>query len=298
MSFWIGGAAAVAPDVATAQEKPMNAMQRATVEGVELEYEVRGTGEPVVLAHAGVFADWFKLLQEEPALARRYRLVRYHRVGYAGSSRVLGPVSLVQQAAQLRGLLRHLGIPRAHVVGHSSSGNIALQLALDAPDMVGGLVIMEPALMTVPSAVTARGFVGSAMQQYRAGDKAGAVDTFLQGVCGPSYRPALERALPGAFDQAVADADTFFGQEMPAILQWTFTRDDGRRIGRPVLAVIGEKNTTVPIWAERQGLLLDWLPKAEAFVLPGATHLLHVENPSGLAEALAAFFARHPIAAR
>ncbi|MGH9842717.1 MAG: alpha/beta fold hydrolase [Blastocatellia bacterium] len=52
-----------------------------------------------------------------------------------------------------------------------------------------------------------------------------------------------------------------------------------------------------PIWNERQEMLLTWLPKAEPFVLAGATHLLHVQNPRGMAEALAAFFARHPLTA-
>ena len=47
----------------------MKQMDWATLEGVELEYEVRGTGEPVVLVHAGVCADWFKPLLDEPALA-------------------------------------------------------------------------------------------------------------------------------------------------------------------------------------------------------------------------------------
>jgi pimeloyl-ACP methyl ester carboxylesterase len=44
-------------------------------------------------------------------------------------------------------------------------------------------------------------------------------------------------------------------------------------------------------------LLLSWLPNVEAFDLPAATHLLHVQNPDGMAEALAAFFARHPLTA-
>jgi pimeloyl-ACP methyl ester carboxylesterase len=84
---------------------------------------------------------------------------------------------------------------------------------------------------------------------------------------------------------------------MPAIQQWSFTREDARRIRHPVLAVIGEKNARVPIWAERHGLLLEWLPAAQPFVLRGANHLLHVQNPRGLAEALADFFWRHPIKA-
>ena len=46
---------------------------------------------------------------------------------------------------------------------------------------------------------------------------------------------------------------------------------------------------------ERRELLLSWLPNAEPFELPGATHFLHVQNPRGMAEALASFFARHPL---
>jgi pimeloyl-ACP methyl ester carboxylesterase len=273
-------------------------MDRAALEGIELEYETRGAGEPVVLIHPGHFADWFAPLLDEPALTDRYRLVSYHRVGCAGSSHMAGAVSLAQQAAHCRSLMRHLGIERAHVVGHSSSGNIALQLALDAPDAVHSLALLEPALMSVPSAQTSRAFVGTAVQLNRAGDKAGAVDTFLRGVCGPAYRAVLDQALPGAFDQYVADADTFFGQELPALQQWSFTREDARRITHPVLAVTGAKSQEVaPIWGERQELLLSWLPNVEPFVLPDAAHLLQVQNPRGMAEGLVAFYARHPLSA-
>jgi pimeloyl-ACP methyl ester carboxylesterase len=74
-------------------------MDRAALEGIELEYEIRGAGEPVVLIHPGHFADWFAPLLAEPALTDRYRLLSYHRVGCAGTSHVAGPVSLAQQAA-------------------------------------------------------------------------------------------------------------------------------------------------------------------------------------------------------
>jgi pimeloyl-ACP methyl ester carboxylesterase len=142
-----------------------------------------------------------------------------------------------------------------------------------------------------------------ALEHYRAGDERGAVDTFLRGVAGPTYREVLDRVLPRAFDHAVADAHTFFGQELPAVRNWRFTRDDATRITTPVLAVMGARSDDVRpvagepshVFAERQARLLDWLPNAESFVLPDATHLLHVQNPRGMAEALAAFFARHPI---
>jgi pimeloyl-ACP methyl ester carboxylesterase len=249
-----------------------------------------------MLIHPGHFADWLTPLLNEPALTNRYRLVSYHRAGCAGSSHIAGPVSLAQQAAHCRSLMHHLGIERAHIVGQSSSGNIALQLALDAPDAVHSLAILEPALYSVPSVQTSRAFVGAAVQLYRAGDKAGAIDTFLQGVCGPGYRPVLDQALPGAFDQHVADAETFFGQELPALQQWSFTAEDARRITQPVLAVIGAKSQELdPIWGERQELLLTWLPNVEPFVLPDAGHLLQIQNPQGMAEGLVAFFARHPL---
>jgi pimeloyl-ACP methyl ester carboxylesterase len=62
-----------------------------------------------------------------------------------------------------------------------------------------------------------------------------------------------------------------------------------------VLAVVGEQSA--PTFPERRELLLSWLPNVETFELPGATHLLHVQNPRGMAEGLASFFARHPFAA-
>jgi pimeloyl-ACP methyl ester carboxylesterase len=272
---------------------------RMSVNGVELEYETRGSGEPVVLVHAGVFADWFKPLVDEPALTGRHRLVSYHRVGYAGSSRVSGPVSIAQQAGHLRGLLRHLGVERAHLVGHSSGGNIVLQLALESPEMVQSLVLMEPAL-PVPTLgpermLSMRAAMAPVFEAYRAGDTARAVDGFMRGVSGPAYRTVLDRVLPGAFEQAVADADTFFGQELPALQQWSLAREDAGRISRPALSVVGARSMDLsPIWRARHELVLTWLPRAEGLVLPDATHLLHVEHPRAVAEALAAFFARHP----
>jgi pimeloyl-ACP methyl ester carboxylesterase len=275
----------------------MKRMERAALDGIELEYEIRGAGEPVVLMHAGVCADFFKPLVEEPALADHYRLVRYHRVGYAGSSRLAGPVSIAQQAAHCRSLMRHLGIERAHLVGHSSSAMMALQLALDAPETVQTLALLDAARPAPPREAQmefVKAVVQPALQRYGTSDKAGAVDMWMQGTCGPDYRAALEQALPDAFAQAVADADTFFGQELPAVQQWSFTQEEASRITQPVLAVLGALSR--PTFRERWELLLAWLPNVEPFVLPGATHLLHVENPHGMAEGRAAFFARHPLA--
>ena len=93
-------------------------MERAQLNGTVLEYEDRGAGEPIVLIHGGVIAAAFAPLLSEPSLAGRYRLVNYHRRGYAGSQRADGPVSIAQQAADCRALMSMLRIPAAHIVGH------------------------------------------------------------------------------------------------------------------------------------------------------------------------------------
>jgi pimeloyl-ACP methyl ester carboxylesterase len=268
-------------------------MHQADVDGITLEYTDRGDGEPVVLMHAGLCADWFDPLVHEPALAG-HRLIRYHRAGYAGSSHPWGEVSIADHARHCHGLLDHFGIERAHLVGHSSSADMALQLALDAPDRVASLTLMEPALMPVPSrAAWGKSVAVPAVEAYRAGDRATAVDLWMRGVAGEGWREPMDRALPGAFEQALADAPTFFEQELPAVQTWPFGEADARRITQPALAVIGGRSPEVsPVWEERQALLLSWLANAEPFVLDGATHLLHVQNPRGMAEALAAFVSR------
>ena len=156
----------------------------------------------------------------------------------------MGAVSFARQAAHCRALMRQLGIERAHVVGHSSSASMALQLALDSPEAVQSLALLDAARPAPPSALhteMVRTVVEPALERYRAGDNAGAVDIWMGGVCGPDYRVALEPAIPGAFEQAVRDADTFFGQELPAVLQWSFGREEAARVTQPVLAVLGRR---------------------------------------------------------
>lgn len=274
------------------KEAATKTWQRASLEGIELEYRTVGVGQPVVLVHAGVFADWFEPLIEQPSLSG-YCLLVYHRVGYAGSSHVPGPISIARQTAHLRALMLSLGIKRAHIVGHSSGGAIAMQLALDAPETVQSLALLEPAVPVPSGAAPPRPGATSAAELFRAGDKAGAVDAFMKAVAGPTYRAILERMLPGAFAQAIADADTFFGQELPAVREWTFGAQQAALIRQPALLVMGGRSHEVsPIWQQRQDLLLASLDNAEPFVLDGATHMLHLQNPRGLAERLAVFFAR------
>ncbi len=262
-------------------------MQRAAFAGIEIAYETRGAGEHVVFVHHGAGADWFTPLLTQPALAGRFCLVHYHRPGYGGSSPLSGPLTFEREAIVFRRFTREIGITRAHVVGHSASACLALQFALDASDIVHSLAVLEPPLMAVPSPPD----VPRAIELYRAGDRTSAVDTFLRATCGPDALAILEKAVPGARSQALADAGTFFEQELPALRQWSFGPNEARRIQQPVLAVLGERSD--PRFRQRQELLLMWLPHVEPFVLANAGHLLHVENPTQLAVGLSAFFSRN-----
>jgi len=268
-------------------------MQPARLDGVELKYDVVGSGEPLLLIHGGFIADTFLPLLAEPRIIGGYRAIAYHRRGYGGSSRATAPFTIRQQASDARALLRHLGIPRVHVVGHSYGGVIAIQLALDTPDLVASLALLEPALVAlVPSGPTFLKMLASVQAMHQRGDRAGATDAFLTGVMGREYRPLLETALPpGTFELAVADSDTCFGVELEALQQWSFTAEDAARIRQPALSVIGDESG--PIFDEIHSLLKQWLPHLEELVVPHANHALQYMNPSALADGLANYLDGH-----
>jgi pimeloyl-ACP methyl ester carboxylesterase len=268
-------------------------MQPVHLDDVELEYDVGGSGEPLLLIHGGFIADAFFPLLAEPRIVSSYRVISYHRRGYAGSSRATAPFTIRQQAADARALLRHLGVPRAHVAGHSYGGSIAIQHSLDAPDLVGSLALLEPGLVfLVPSGPVFQEMLVPVQSMYQRGDRAGAVDAYLSQVVGPEYRQLLEKFLPpGAFELAVADSDTTLGVEVEALQQWSFTAEDAARIRQPVLSVIGEESE--PIFREIHSLLQQWIPHAEELVVPKATHALEFMNPQAVADGLARFLDRH-----
>ena len=95
-------------------------MEHAKVNGVELAYEVLGSGEAVLFIHGAHLADALKPLVTQPAL-ERFQRIRYHRRGLGGSTRPVEsePTSVAVQAEDAVRLLDHLGVDRAHLVGHS-----------------------------------------------------------------------------------------------------------------------------------------------------------------------------------
>lgn len=272
-------------------------MKKARVNGADLEYAESGSGEPVLLI-SPVLADGFRPLLSESSLAARYRLITYHKRGWVGSTRTPGPVTIADHAADAAALLRHLGIERAHVAGHSSGAAVAAQMALDHPAMVQTLVLLELSLLSVSTAGLLLEKAGPAFEAYGGGDHERALSIFMTAVSGLEWetcRALLETGMPGTVAQSIKDADTFFGVELPSLMAWTFGPEQAGTITQPVLSVWGTE--TEPLWREIATLLRAWIASVEDCRIEGAGHLLHAQQPEAVAEGMARFFARHPVGA-
>ena len=270
----------------------MTSMNKATLNGVQLEYEVRGSGEPILLI-APVLADGFLPFLAEPALAERYRLILYHKRGWLGSTHTPPPVSIADHVLDALALLEHLGVRRAHVAGHSSGGSIALQMALDRPEVVQTLVLLEPSLLSVPGAGALLDEVRPALEAHAAGDPERALAIFMTAVSGLDWetcRAVVDQRIPGAMAAALEDADTLFTVELPALMRWSFDPRSGPRVA-PTLSVVGTE--TRPLWLEIAELLRSSLPSIEECRIEGSGHLLHIQRPGPVARGIAGFLARH-----
>jgi pimeloyl-ACP methyl ester carboxylesterase len=273
-------------------------METAYVNGIDLEYEAVGDGEPVLLI-GHIFADALLPLLSEPALAGRYHLIRYRKRGFGGSTHTPQPVSIADHATDAAALLEHLGVPRAHIAGSSSGADVAAQLALDRPECVHTLVLMEPTLFSVPSGEAFLAGAAPVLEAYAGGDHSGALAMFVSAASGLDWeecRALLDLRLSGAVANAVADADTIFGSELPAMAEWVFGPEQAAAISRPVLSVVGAE--TGQLWVEIAEFLRSSLPDLEEATIAGAGHLLQIQQPEPVARAMAQFLARHPIDGR
>ena len=115
---------------------------RLEVNGAQLYYEVAGSGPAVALIHAGI-ADCRMWDAQFAAFAEHFRVVRYDQRGFGRSSMPIGPYALRDD---LRGLLQTLGIERATLIGTSMGGGVALDCALDYPDVAEALVLVGSGL--------------------------------------------------------------------------------------------------------------------------------------------------------
>ena len=260
--------------------------------GIELEYRVRGTGEPIVFLHGGILTDWFGPLADELSRAGAYQMISYHRPGYGSSTVPSEPITMAGQADSCLALVRHLGLGKAHLVGHSIGACVALQAALQDPGAVASVGLLEPPVMTATSDPSpALSVLRATAALWKQGDVAGAMDAFMRGIVDPDYEHVLDATLGTWREAALRGTDAFFLTDQPAVQAWQFEKPEAARVLQPALLFLGENSTRVnPIREPVHRQLLSWLPKAQGCTLEDATHLLPLQQPVQIAAALAAFY--------
>jgi len=112
----------------------------AHVNGLDMYYEIHGTGEPLIVVH-GAYMTVELMGDLIAALAEKRRVVAVELQGHGRTADVDRPFTYEQSADDIASLLGHLGIDRADVYGYSLGGGVALQLGLRHPDRVRKLAI-------------------------------------------------------------------------------------------------------------------------------------------------------------
>jgi pimeloyl-ACP methyl ester carboxylesterase len=159
-----------------------------------LKYEDRGGGGPAVVFVHGWQADRSVWSEVAAALGPRVRSIAVDLPGFGESNTLPGPFTVERFAEDLRALIETLGAAPAIVVGHSMGGKVASRLAIAAPEVVGGLVLIAP----VP--LSAAGFSpkGEARLRATAGDPVAVKEWLARTIADPSNEEILERLCGAA----------------------------------------------------------------------------------------------------
>jgi len=115
---------------------------KTTIDGIEIEYDVRGEGPAVLLLHAFPLGLFTWDAQAE-ALSSTHRVVRFDARGFGGSAPGKGPLAMERIADDGASLLDHLGIGTAVVGGCSMGGYAAFAFVRRHPQRLAGLVLDE-----------------------------------------------------------------------------------------------------------------------------------------------------------
>lgn len=286
--------------MATSAQSPAD--QAVTFERLQLpdtliEYIVFGSGEPVLFTHGGLLSDVAIPLAKQEQLDG-YKLIGYRRRGYASSDLTLAPegTTIADMARDAAALLDHLGIHRAHIVGHSMGGIVSLQFATDYPERVGTLSLLEAPYGTSEAAMASLQAVAMVpFQRYAAGDKEGAASQALEAVSDGRWQEQVSATVPDGVHLALSHADTFFQRDGAAIMAFEFGAVEAAKVTVPVLSMIGGE-TTDKIYDEGRAHFHEWWgDNVEDVDLPGANHLLPFQDPRGVAQALGDFLSRHSL---
>jgi len=117
-------------------------MPEVRVNGINIHYRVQGKGEPLVLIMGlgGECGDW--VLQAR-AFKKYYRVITFDNRGVGKSDKPVEPYTVRTMADDTVGLMDHLGVDKAHVLGVSLGGMIAQEIAINYPERVRKLILVS-----------------------------------------------------------------------------------------------------------------------------------------------------------
>jgi 3-oxoadipate enol-lactonase len=255
-------------------------MHHATVNGIELHYEVAGPGDgtPIILSNS--LATNFKMwdLQVEPLEMEGFRVVRYDSRGHGRSDAPEGPYSIEMLADDVAGLLDHLSIDSAHYCGLSKGGMVGQMMGVRHPNRIKTLTLADTA-----AAMPAKDTWAQRIEMVRDGGMeavvAGTVDRWITHAGQQRSPDEVEQVREMILSTPVAG---FIGCAQ-AIMAMDM-RPTNPSIAKPTLVVCGEQDTgTTPEQAKE---IADAIPDAILELIPRAAHLSNIEQPVAFTNAL------------
>lgn len=248
-----------------------------------IHYTVDGTEGPwLVLSHS-LGCDVSMWDAQMPALAGRYRVLRYDTRGHGRSGAGQAPYTLAQLADDAAQLMDHLGIDAATWIGFSMGGMIGQTFALQYPQRVQALVLADT---TSQHGATPQSVWDERIRVARA-----------QGIA-PLVQPAIGRWFTASFREGAPAAVAAVAQVIAStsIEGWTgacaaiasvHTTADLHRIECPALVIVGEHDIGTPLAAALE--LHRHLPQSTLAVIADAAHMSCIEQPERFNRALRLF---------
>jgi 3-oxoadipate enol-lactonase len=259
-------------------------MPKLSLGEISLSYEVTGEGQPLLFIH-GLGSSGRDWELQVAFFSPHYRVVTFDLRGHGQSDHPPGPYSIRLFAADTAGLIERLGIAPAHVVGLSLGGMVAFQLAVDRPDLLRSLVIVNSGPEFVVRSfkdllgVVQRFLIVRLLGMRRMGEVL-AERLFPK----PEHAPIREM-----FAARWAENDRrAYEAAMRAIVGWSVTEHLGE-INIPTLVVASDQDYT-PV-AVKEAYVAR-MPRAELVVIEDARHAVPVEHPEAFNLALQAFLSK------
>jgi pimeloyl-ACP methyl ester carboxylesterase len=258
-----------------------------------------GEGHPVLLVH-GLGGTRASMFDTASALSQRYRVHAIDLPGFGSSSKpTIGGYNAHWFGEILLGLLDELEIPRAHVVGNSMGGRIAIEMGLSAPERISGLGLLCPAVAWIkrdfhPVVRMLRPELGRLPHGFSRSVVASQFWSIFHDR--DSIDPAVGEVIVDEFRRIYQSAGAryaFLASARNIYLDSPFGRDGfyPRLAGLepPALFVWGSHDPLVPAAFGRH--VSEWLPSAQQVTLQDCGHIPQVERPEETNDLLSAFFA-------